>query len=259
MNTEIYLDRDTFFHRLDPRTKIIIFLLTFVAILLFNDPLWMLPLAAIILLELLISGAIVNMKRIWFILLVLTLTGLIMWPLFTKGTTPFFWILTVEQVKYAIARDILVILMISAGMLLISTTRNEELILGMQKLGLPYRVGFAISTAIRLVPTIADSFQTIGQAQRSRGLDIDSGSILQRLKKYLPVLVPVFISSIRNANIFGMALEAKGFGARKKRMSYLQIHMKKDDFLVLILAVLFVFTSIYLYANGYGHLAGLIR
>jgi energy-coupling factor transport system permease protein len=147
--------------------------------------------------------------------------------------------------------------MISAGMILISTTRNEELVLGMIRMGMPYRVGFAISTALRLVPTIASSTVTISQAQRSRGLDLESGNLLDRLRKFLPLLVPVFISTIRSTNIFGMALESKGFGAREKRTFYLKLQMRMGDYLVLGFAAVFIAASVYFSVMGYGQIRGL--
>ena len=151
------------------------------------------------------------------------------------------------------------ILMISTGMVLITSTRNEELVNGMIRLGMPYRVGFAISTALRLVPTIVTSTLTISQAQRSRGLDLESGNLFERVKKFLPLLVPVFISSIRNTNIFGMALESKGFGASEKRTFYLDFHMNKTDYIVLAFSILFMLVSIYFAVMGYGKIEGLIR
>ncbi len=259
MNAEIYLDRDTFMHRLDPRTKIIIFLLTFVVALLFNDPFWMLPIIFLVMLELVISGSIINMRRIWYLIVVLTVTGLVMWNVFSRGKTPLFWFLTVESLEFSIARTMIMIVMISAGMILLSTTRNEELILGLIRLGLPYRVGFAISTSLRLVPMIAASMQTISQAQRSRGLDLDGGNPIERIRKYVPLLIPVFISTIRNTNIFGMALESKGFGARGKRTFYLKLEMKMTDYIALVFLILFTATSVYLYVLGYGQLAGLTQ
>jgi energy-coupling factor transport system permease protein len=144
-------------------------------------------------------------------------------------------------------------------MILISTTRTEELVLGMIRMGMPYRVGFAISTALRLVPMIASSTVTIGQAQRSRGLDLDSGSLVERIRKFLPLLVPVFLSTIRSTNIFGMALESKGFGARENRTFYLQLHMRTADFIILAFAFIFVGTSIYLRLMGFGLIPGLTR
>ncbi len=259
MDSEIYLDNNSFIHRLDPRTKITVFLLTFVAILLFEDPLWMLPVTFLVLFQLILSGAIFNLRRIRYILIVLTISSMVLWNLFSKGVTPLFWIFEVESFLFSIARTLLMTLMVSAGMILISTTRNEELVLGMIRMGMPYRVGFAISTALRLVPTIASSTQTISQAQRSRGLDLDSGGLIDRVRKFLPLLVPVFISTIRNTNIFGMALESKGFGAREKRTFYLKFEMRTADYLVLAFAILFVVASIAFYAMGYGRIAGLTR
>ena len=259
MDAEIYLDNKSFIHRLDPRTKIIVFLLTFVAILLFEDPVWMLPVGFLILLQLLVSRSFKNLRRIRYILIVLTISSMVLWNFFSQGVTPLFWVFEVESFLFAIARTFLMVFMISTGMILISTTRNEELVLGMIRLGMPYRVGFAISTALRLVPTIASSTMTISQAQRSRGLDLDSGNLLDRIKKFLPLLVPVFISTIRNTNIFAMALESKGFGARDQRTFYLNLQMRKADYYILIFAVVFTVASIVLSIMGYGKIIGLTR
>lgn len=259
MDAEIYIDNNSFIHRIDPRVKIILFLLTFVAILLFQDPIWMLPITFLIVIQLAISGAFVNMRRIKYILIVLTISSMILWNLFSSGDTKLFWIFSVESLTYAVARTMLMILMISAGMILITSTRNEELVNGMIRLGMPYRVGFAISTALRLVPTIVTSTITISQAQRSRGLDLESGNLLERLKKFLPLLVPVFISTIRSTNIFGMALESKGFGASEERTFYLDFEMKTSDYLVLAFGILFMLASIYFAIMGYGKIEGLVR
>jgi energy-coupling factor transport system permease protein len=259
MDAEIYIDNNSFIHRLDPRVKIIIFLLTFVAILLFENPLWMIPITILIVVQLIVSGALVNMRRIRYILIVLSVSSMILWNLFSTGETVLFWRISVESLSFAIARTLLMLLMISTGMILITSTRNEELVNGMIRLGMPYRVGFAISTALRLVPTIVSSTITISQAQRSRGLDLDSGNLLERLKKFMPLLVPVFISTIRSTNIFGMALESKGFGAKKDRTFYLVLEMRQVDYIVLALAILFVLASVYFAILGYGRIEGLVR
>lgn len=259
MDAEIYLDNNSFIHRLDPRVKIITFLLTFVAILLFENPLWMLPVTVLIGIQLIVSGATKNLNRIRYVLIVLTISSMILWNLFSTGETKLFWRISVESLNFAIARTLVMILMISAGMILITSTRNEELVNGMILLGMPYRVGFAISTSLRLVPTIASSTITISQAQRSRGLDLDSGNLFERIKKFLPLLVPVFISTIRSTNIFGMALESKGFGARKDRTFYLDFKMGTADYIVLAFAIIFVLVSIYFAIMGYGKIDGLVR
>ena len=83
--------------------------------------------------------------------------------------------------------------------------------------------------------------------------------ILQRLKKYLPLLIPVFISTIRNTNVFGMALESKGFGARKDRTFYLTLQMHNLDYFVIVFGVVFSILTIVLNYMGYGSIPGLRR
>jgi energy-coupling factor transport system permease protein len=120
-------------------------------------------------------------------------------------------------------------------------------------------VGFAISTALRMVPTIFSSVTIIGQAQRSRGLDLDSGNLMERVRKYLPLLVPVFVSTIRGTNVFGMALESKGFGARPKRTYFLNPQFGKADFLVMAFLVILFVVMTYFRIAGYGRIPGLTR
>ncbi len=259
MDSEIYLDRDTVIHRLDPRTKIFMLMTAFVLLLYFYDPLWVLPLSLLVLIWGRVARSLVNLKRIRYILVVLTVSSLIMWTLFSGGETQLFWIFEVEAVKYSIARTLVMLSLITSGMVFLSTTRSEEMVTGMIRLGLPYRVGFAISTALRLVPTIVGSTQTIAQAQRSRGLDLDSGNVFERLQKYIPLLIPVFISTIRSTNTFGMALEAKGFGAEKERTFYLEPEFKRNDYIMMVCLVVLFGVVTYFKIAGYGMIDGLIR
>lgn len=259
MESELYLDYKTAYHKLDARTKILLFLIFFIAILQFQNPLWLIPSVIMVLVQLLISRSRKNLVRIRYVLLVLFISSLVIWNFFSNGKTPLFWVFEVESMLYSINRALFMLMIITMGVVMISTTRNEELVMGMIKMGLPYRVGFAISTSLRLVPTIASSLLTISQAQRSRGLDLESGNILERLKKFLPLLVPVFISSIRNTNIFGMALESRGFGAREDRTFYLEMKMGVGDYFILVFGFLYLLASIGLNLAGYGNITGLTR
>jgi energy-coupling factor transport system permease protein len=259
MGSELYLDLDTFMHRLDPRTKMLLFGLVFICMLQFSDPLWLAPVFLLILVQLSVSQAWRNLGRIRHVLIVLSVSSIFIWNLFANGRTPLFLFVEVESLQYSISRTLLILSAILMGMVMISSTRNEELVLGMIRLGLPYRVGFAISTALRLVPTIAASADTIGQAQRSRGLDLDSGNMLARLRKYVPLLIPVFISTIRYANVLGMALESKGFGARANRTFYLQLQMKPADYALLAFFSALAAASVGLHFLGYGQISGLIQ
>jgi energy-coupling factor transport system permease protein len=164
-----------------------------------------------------------------------------------------------EALLYGAGAALRIDIMIVAGMIFLSTTRNEEIATGLVKLGIPYRFAFAVSTALRLVPTIAATGSTIGQAQRSRGLDLESGNIIQRVRKNTPLLIPVFVSTIRSTNVFSMALESKGFGASEGRTYFLKIEMTRRDALVLVSFAALLVAALALRFAGYGGVEGFSR
>jgi energy-coupling factor transport system permease protein len=259
MQTELYIDHDSIIHRLDPRTKLVMFSVVFITLLYFQDPLWMFPISCLIVVQALISGSFINLRRMKRLLFVLTISSMVLWLFFGQGTTKLFWIFEWEALAHAVSRTMLILSMITTGILLVSTTRNEEIIVGMVRLGLPYRLGFAISTAVRLVPVVLSNATTIIQAQQSRGLDFYSGNVLTRVSKYIPLLVPIFISSIRHTNAFAMALEAKGFGARPTRTFYLELKLHRRDYLFLALTLLLFVVTTCFWVAGYGQIVGLQR
>src|SRR5918997_3393235 len=234
MDPSLYLDRDTFVHRLDPRTKMFVLLGTFVLAFVFLDPLYLVGVMALVLLFGYLSESLANLRRIWFILFAIAIVSTVLWALFGSGQTALFLFVEREALLYGIAIALRIDITVVAGMIFLSVTRNEEIATGLARLGIPYRFAFAVSTALRLVPTIAATGSTISQAQRSRGLDLDSGNVLERIRNYTPLLVPVFISTVRSTNVFSMALESKGFGAGSKRTYLLNPTMGRRDWTVLL-------------------------
>jgi energy-coupling factor transport system permease protein len=255
----LYLDRDTWVHRLDPRTKMFLLIGAFVLAFLFVNPLYGIGVLAIVLAFGAAAKSLVNLERIWFILLMIAVMTVILWTVFGSGETPLFWFVEREALLYAIGAALRIDIMIVAGMIFLSTTRNEEIATGLVKLGIPYRFAFAVSTALRLVPTIAATGSTIGQAQRSRGLDLESGNIIQRVRKNTPLLIPVFVSTIRSTNVFSMALESKGFGASEGRTYFLKIEMTRRDALVLVSFAALLVAALALRFAGYGGVEGFSR
>jgi energy-coupling factor transport system permease protein len=255
----LYLDRDTWVHRLDPRTKMLLLIGAFVLAFLFVNPLYGLVVLAIVLAFGYAAQSLVNLKRIWFILLMIAVMTVILWTLFGSGDTPLFWLVEQEALLYGIGAALRIDIMIVAGMIFLSTTRNEEIATGLVKLGIPYRFAFAVSTALRLVPTIAATGATIGQAQRSRGLDLESGNLIQRVRKNTPLLIPVFVSTIRSTNVFSMALESKGFGASPQRTYFLKIELTRRDVLVLVSFAALLVAALALRFAGYGGVEGFSR
>ena len=259
MDPFLYLDRDTWVHRLDPRTKMLLLVGMFVLGFLFENPLYGLVVLAAVLLFGYAARSLVNLKRIWFILVTIAVMTVILWTIFGSGETPLFWFVEREAVLYGIGAALRIDITIVAGMIFLSTTRNEEIATGLVRLGIPYRFAFAVSTAIRLVPTIVTTGLTIGQAQRSRGLDLDSGNIIQRVRKHIPLLIPVFVSTIRSTNVFSMALESKGFGASPERTYFLEIGMTRRDAVVLAVFAVLLVAALALRFAGFGGVEGFSR
>lgn len=259
MDPSLYLARDTWVHRLDPRTKIFLLLGMFALPFVFLDPLYELAVLVLVLFFGYLAKALANLQRIWFILVTIAILTIILWSIFGTGETPLFLFVEREALLYGVSMALRIDVTIIAGMIFLSATRNEEVAIGLVRLGIPYRFAFAVSTALRLVPTIVATGLTIGQAQRSRGLDLESGNIIERIRKHLPLLVPVFVSTIRSTNVFSMALESKGFGARPGRTFFLRITLGRRDIMAMVAFVVLLVACIAVRVAGYGGLEGFSR
>ncbi len=229
MNLFLYLDRESRVHRLDPRTKLFLLLGSFVAAVLYARPG---PLAVLLVILLgygALGKVLANLRRIWVLLVSIAVITLLSWSVFVRGTTPLFWRLSWEGVLFGLGAAIKIDSMIISGLIFLSVTRTEEIVLGLIRLRVPYRAAFAFSLAIRMVPTVIGTAITVTEAQRSRGLDLESGGLIQRVRNYIPLLVPIFLQTLRNTDQLAKALESRGFGARRKRTSFLEIGFHQAD------------------------------
>lgn len=257
MELYLYQDKNTFLHRLDPRTKLWIMLVSFALLLLFQDPRYELAGLLVILVYGALAGSLGNLKKIWLLLLLIGLLSFLGWAVMARGTTPLFWHVTRESLLYGLGTAIKIDAMIVAGIVFLSATRNEEVALGLIRLGLPYPAAFAFSMALRLVPTFVGAGFTAIEAQRSRGLDLDEGNVIQRARKHIPLLAPIFLNTIRSTNQLAMALEGRGFGAKKERTYYLEIGLKSADIVVGGASLILLIFALTLRLNGFGLIPGL--
>jgi energy-coupling factor transport system permease protein len=250
MNIFLYLDQETPIHRLDPRTKLVAAMILFGICLCFNHPLYLALISGGVVMLALWARALPNFRRLRFILALLILFSSVLWPFFVPGTTrwwdwgPFH--LSRESVLYGLAMGLRLATFVAVGLVFLSTTRNEELTNGLIRLGLPYPLAFALATALRLVPTFAGAGATIIQAQVSRGLDLESGSIFKRMGKFIPQAVPLFIYAIHHTNTLAMALESKGFDPKARRTFYYEPRIKAVDLVVMGIFVLVFLVLLYL-------------
>ncbi len=250
MNIFLYLDKNTWAHRLDPRTKIIGVIILSSLCLCFNHPFYMAAISSAVVLIALSARSLRNLWLLRFILVLLFLFSSLMWPLFAKGPTPLwswgFIQVSMESLLYGLAMGLRLSTFVSIGLIFLSTTRNEELTNGLIRSGVPYPIAFALSTALRLVPTFAGAGATIVQAQISRGLDLDSGSLFSRFRKFIPHAVPLFIYAIRHTHLLAMALESKGFSPESKRTLYYELKMGRIDYIAIALLLALLALALYI-------------
>lgn len=253
---DLYLDSNTPLHRLDPRAKLLGLLAAFALLLAFNHPLYTAGVAALIIAAAALSHSLPNLWRLRALFLLFFLFSLALWSVMLRGPTDIARLghlhLTRESLLYAIAVGIRIDAMVAAGLVFLSTTRVEEFTAALRRLGLPFPVSFAFSLAFRFVPTFADSAYTIIQAQKSRGLDLESGGIVTRIRRHVPLLIPAVVGAVRTTDLLAMALESRGFGSSTPRTQYLDLKARWQDILVSALLLVAVSAAIYWRLAGHG-------
>lgn len=259
MSVYLYVDRDSFLHRLDPRPKFLAVVAVIFLAVSSEHPLLPAVLQLLAFAGIAVAGAWSSLRRVRTILVAIFLVSLVVWTIFSRGTTPLLGPIELESVLFGLSTGLKLSATITASVVWLSTSRNEEITAGFIRMGVPYRMAFAFSSALRMVPTFVGAGTTIMQAQRSRGLDVESGTIFARMKKYLPLVVPVFASALRSAGQLAMALEARGFGAQKERTNLLQLRMSPLDWLLTALAAAGMVAGAVILVGGYGGLPGLQR
>jgi len=253
---DLYLDHNTALHRLDPRAKLFGLLVAFALTLVFNHPGYVAAAAAAIVLAAGIGRCFVNLWRLRVIFVLLFLFSVVLWPLMLRGPTLVARLgplsVTRESLLYGLAVGLRLDAMVAAGLVFLSTTRVEEFTSGLRRLGLPFPVSFAFSLAFRLVPTFAESAYTIIQAQKSRGLDLESGGLLTRLRRHVPLLIPAVVCAIRNTDLLAMTLESRGYGASGRRTDYLELRFRWRDALICLALTAALGVAMWWRLSGHG-------
>ncbi len=256
MSRSLYVDARTWLHRLDGRTKILCLLGLFSLSLIFSDPVYLLGLCVGVLGLVVWAKSFRNVRKIWILLALLFVYSVLLWPFFVEGTTPLFsiggMIVMQEGVRHGIGMGLRLNAMLISGIVLLSTTTIEELTEASNRLGVPRPLGFSLSLAFRWVPNLLGSIGAVIQAQRSRGLDVQSKGTFGKIRRYPPLIVPLIGHALRQTNLLAMALESKGFGAGHVRHPLFVTKMNGSDFSVLAAMAVLVLGSLWMRFNGYG-------
>lgn len=256
MPLSLYLDRQTVVHRRHPLLKVLALLFFFVAAFVVDHPLFLLPVSLGVLCLLVVAGAVANLYRLRLLFFFLFPFTVLIWSVFYGGGTRLhlvpFLPMTSEGLLFGLGMATKLSTFLATSVLFLSTTRVEECTYALSVLGLPYRIGFAITLAFRLVPLLLEAVVTVIQAQRCRGLDLQQGHPLQRLRQYVLVLIPVFMGVLRRADHMAIALEVRGFNSGARRISYVRAPWRRNDTGALVVVTGIALVYLGLWWAGYG-------
>ena len=247
-----YFPGDTVIHRLDPRTKLILVVVYIVALFIANTYVAYAILIAVIAAAVAISkvspGAILRNLKPLIIILILTV---VLNMFYTDGRVLVqFWIfkITAEGITRSIQMLLRIVLLITGTFLLTYTTSPIALTDGMEMLLSPlkrlkvpvHEMTMMMSMALRFIPTLIEETDKIMSAQKARGADFETGTLIQRAKALIPILVPLFVSSFRRADELAIAMECRCYHGGEGRTRMKVLRFSRADYIALALGVVFL-------------------
>jgi energy-coupling factor transport system permease protein len=228
-------------HNLDPRIKFFYVCAIFAVAIIFGE---LLPLMILFFMQIpfvLLAGV----KRQWlrsmrgaaFLATIIFLTNFIF--AFIGGRA------MAESLENAVAMTLRFIVLVESFSIFFLTTSPDHLGLALEQTHIPYEFCFAFTTAVRFVPVLAEEAQTIMDAQKARGLELERGNFLKRIRNYIPILIPLIVSAIRRSLELAEAMESRAWGATKDRTNLYVLKMHRGDIVLLAITVGILATAIY--------------
>lgn len=256
-----YKDRDTPVHRLHPAAKMATVLAVVLAALMLTHPNYLLALLA----GTIIVAAAARVLREWWAfmrlfafiaLMVVVINTLVS----SRGETtfwegPYIWgfgqlSISSEGVVFGAVMALRLYVVVAAFTIVSLTVHPDEFTQLLARFA--YRSGLAVSLSTRFYPAVVRDASSIMDAQRSRGLDLDTGGRLARIRHRMPVIMPLFHSSLERAVGTAEAMEARGFGSTN-RTRWLRRSWQTGDLAALTSAMAIAIISVVLVVWSDGH------
>ena len=247
-----YFPGDSFLHKLDPRAKIIITFIFIVALFLCKNFFSLLLLLSVSILSVLVSKISfkVILKGLRMIILIILFTAVLQIFYNNKGTVlwhpvPAWKFSVTDQGIYsAVFLSIRIIALILFSSLLTYTTSPTQLTDAIERLLSPLKIlhvnvhalSMMMTIALRFIPTLIEELNVIISAQKARGADLDSGSLVKRAKALVPVFVPLFVSAFRRAYELAFAMDCRCYNGDKGRTRMKIMKLSVRDYLGLAAA-----------------------
>jgi len=241
-----YFPGNSFVHKLDPRSKIVLTLVFITSIFLATNYAGYIVLGVFLCLSTAVAGIpakimVRSIKPLWIILLLTAGIHIVMTP-----GTPWLTLgpvnITQEGVRQAIQMSARLVFLIMMSSLLTFTTSPialtdavERLLSPLKHVNAPvHELAMMMTIALRFVPTLLEEADRIMKAQMARGADFSSGNLLKRGQNMVPLLVPLFISAFRRADDLATAMEARCYRGGEHRTRMKELHLGHRDLIAVV-------------------------
>lgn len=240
----IYVNNDSKLHRMHPLVKLLL-LISF-SISVFVAPSW--QSGTILLASLLFAYRLASLglgfffRKLrfilffaFFILIVQILAvkeGLLIWQLSLGALTLSVWS---EGLLGGVGMMLRFVNIISSSYLFIATTDPNRLAYSLMQIGLPYRFGFMLITALRFIPVFQQELEQVKNAQMAKGIDLEGLSPRQLIRAARYLLVPLVISSLSKVDSLSNSMEGRAFGLYSERSYMYSNSWSRSDKITLVL------------------------
>lgn len=162
------------------------------------------------------------------------------------------YVVTAEQLFYHFNVILKNACTIPIVLLFVCTTNPSEFAASLNRIGVSYRISYAVALALRYIPDIQREYRDISLAQQARGTEMSKKtSLVNRLKAASAILIPLILSSMERVETISNAMELRGFGKGKKRTWYSGRKFTRADILCMLVCLALVLVSLTLtYLNG---------
>ena len=256
-----YIEKDSVIHKLNGAAKLICFLFWTTAIMLTYDTRFLMFLTVLGFILFKVSKIrFKEIKIVFYLISIFLILNLLMIFLFSplEGTKIYGtqhdvfkifgnYVVTQEQLFYEFNIFIKYFSVIPVALLFVITTHPSEFASSLNRIGVPYKFSYAVSIALRYIPTVQEDFITISKAQQAKGIDISRNvKLTTRIKNVSYTLLPLIFSSIDKIDVISNAMLLRGFGKRNRRTWYQARKMKISDIVAILITGIFVIVSLIL-------------
>jgi energy-coupling factor transport system permease protein len=266
------VERDSLFTRLDFRSKVVMVAVISILAFVWESPIAEAVLALGVIVACLLAGVkwsylkwIMQLMIPFFILLLLThgfwnttqvkaLTGKeVLAPLFTLPRN--WWLIggatmSVEGALYGCNVLFKMLTLVLVIPLAVFTTDLNNMIVAMVRARIPYKLVFIFSSTLRFFPLLFEEVQTIIEAQRLRGLAVESMGLLQRARVYARVAVPLILGAMARSQQLEVVLQSKAFTGNPDRTYLHESVLQRADYAVMALSALTFVVAAVLYIQA---------